>query len=180
MTSRQIANFQFIIEYHKDHPAFPSWLPFANEPQIMLGAMDTEDSKFEVMLGVWKALSDEVPFFLFAFLLISVKMCFFFQICDWPLATLDSRTMEPEYFTVAKSSINVLVGTYYNYGAGVAYSPKQKWYWHPYQNPDEVLIFHHFSKNRWLLNPHTSFLNRNCPKDTQTRKSVEFRVALFF
>ena len=74
MTSRQIANFQFIIEYHKDHPAFPSWLPFANEPQIMLGAMDTEDSKFEVMLGVWKALSDEVPFFLFAFLLISVKM----------------------------------------------------------------------------------------------------------
>ena len=108
------------------------------------------------------------------------KCGFFFQICDWPLATLDSRTMEPEYFTVAKSSINVLVGTYYNYGAGVAYSPKQKWYWHPYQNPDEVLIFHHFSKNRWLLNPHTSFLNRNCPKDTQTRKSVEFRVALFF
>ena len=78
MTSRQIANFQFIIEYHKDHPAFPSWLPFANEPQIMLGAMDTEDSKFEVMLGVWKALSDEVPFFLFAFLLISVKMFGFF------------------------------------------------------------------------------------------------------
>ena len=72
MTSRQIANFQFIIEYHKDHPAFPSWLPFANEPQIMLGAMDTEDSKFEVMLGVWKALSDEVPFFLFC---ISIDFC---------------------------------------------------------------------------------------------------------
>ena len=72
MTSRQIANFQFIIEYHKDHPAFPSWLPFANEPQIMLGAMDTEDSKFEVMLGVWKALSDEVPFFLFR---ISIDFC---------------------------------------------------------------------------------------------------------
>ena len=118
------------------------------------------------------------------FVCISIDFCQnvggFLQICDWPLATLDSRTMEPEYFTVAKSSINVLVGTYYNYGAGVAYSPKQKWYWHPYQNPDEVLIFHHFSKNRWLLNPHTSFLNRNCPKDTQTRKSVEFRVALFF
>ena len=88
--------------------------------------------------------------------------------------------MEPEYFTFARSSLNIGVGTYYNLGAGVAYSPKQKWYWHPYQNPDEVLIFHHFSKNRWLLNPHTSFLNRNCPKDTETRTSVEFRVALFF
>ena len=48
------------IEYHKDHPAFPTWIPLKSEPQIMMGAMDTEDSKFEVMLGVWKALSDEV------------------------------------------------------------------------------------------------------------------------
>ena len=49
-----------------------------SEPQIMMGAMDTEDSKFEVMLGVWKALSDEVPYFLFVFILIFVRMCLFF------------------------------------------------------------------------------------------------------
>ena len=45
----------------------------------MMGAMDTEDSKFEVMLGVWKALSDEVPYFLFALIWIFVKMCLFFS-----------------------------------------------------------------------------------------------------
>ena len=69
----------FFIEYHKDHPAFPTWIPLKSEPQIMMGAMDTEDSKFEVMLGVWKALSDEVPYFLFALIWIFVKMCLFFS-----------------------------------------------------------------------------------------------------
>ena len=51
---------------------------------------------------------------------------------------------------------------------------------YPFQNTREVLIFHQYSKGKFFANPHTSFLNRNCPEDTETRMSVEMRLALFF
>ena len=50
------------FRYHNaDRPPFPTFLSIKhNEPMIMMGSMDTEEYKFEVMLGIWKALSKEV------------------------------------------------------------------------------------------------------------------------
>ena len=50
------------------------------------------------------------------------------------------------------------------------------------QSRSEVLVFHQYSKGWWMSNPHTSFLNKNCPRGTeeQERISAELRVALFF
>ena len=37
-------------------------------------------------------------------------------------------------------------------------------------------------QGKWLANPHTSFLNKNCPagSETEERISAELRVALYF
>ena len=37
-----------------------------------------------------------------------------------------------------------------------------------------------YFQDKFHANPHTAFENRNCPKDTESRISVESRVALYF
>ena len=67
-----------------------------------------------------------------------------------------------------------------NVGGGIIHSPNQKFYYYPFQDTKEVLIFHQYSKGKFFANPHGSFFNKNCPEDTKPRVSVELRVALYF
>ena len=93
---------------------------------------------------------------------------------------MDASTFEPEYQTTTRLSMNFGLMTFNNLAGGPAHSPKQKWWYYPFQSTREVLVFHQYSKGRFFANPHTSFLNKNCPEDTEERVSVEARVALFF
>ena len=104
----------------------------------------------------------------------------FFQICDRPLAVMDASTFEPKFQTRMEFLVNIFLFWFNNLGGGIAYSPKQKWYYYSFQTDREVLIFHQYSKGKFFANPHSSFFNKNCPKDTESRVSVEARVALFF
>ena len=103
-----------------------------------------------------------------------------FQVCDYPLALIDASTFEPEYLSANKISINFGLSTFNNLNGAISYSPKQKWYYYSFQTTKEVLIFHQYTKGRFFANPHSSFLNKNCPKNTEKRISVGARVALFF
>ena len=96
------------------------------------------------------------------------------------MAVIDASTYESEYQSANRVSINLGLVTFNNLNGAVAYSPKQKWYYYSFQNTKEVLVFHQYSKGRFFANPHSSFLNKNCPEDTKMRVSVEARVALFF
>jgi len=147
------------IEFHKEFPEFED---SRSEAKLMMEKLDDEDHKLGVILGVWKPLSPE-------------------KVCDYPLALMDARTFQPENLSKNKLHINFMPGvTFHNLNGAVSYSEDQKWYYYPYQTPLEVLIFHQYSKGKWLNNPHTSFLNKNCPKDSEERISVELRVGLFF
>ena len=95
-------------------------------------------------------------------------------------AVMDARTIDPSHITTYKNTINFGLFKFKNLAAGIAFEPDQKWYYYPFQTSSEVLIFHQYSKDKHLVNPHTSFFNRNCPEDTQERISVEFRLALFY
>ena len=77
-------------------------------------------------------------------------------------------------------SISFGIITFHNLAGGIKYSPKQKWYYYSFQNDKEVLVFHQYSRGKFFANAHGSFLNKNCPEDTEPRVSVEMRVALFF
>ena len=150
-------------EFHAEKPVMVPDNEYASrvESSILMGSLDTEESKLGVLLGVWKPIFPE-------------------KICDHPLAIMDARTFKEEYQTANELSfgfgqidLNIL-------GGGIAHEPDQKWYYYPFQSTKEVLVFHQYSKDRFFANPHTSFFNKNCPQDTKNRMSVEFRVALFF
>ena len=123
--------------------------------------MDDEGSKLGVLLGVWKPIYPS-------------------EVCDHPLAVMDARTFKPDKLHEHKLSINFGFMTFNNLNGFIEHSPEQKWYYYPFQNTREVLVFHQYSKGKFFANPHSSFLNRNCPEDTETRMSVEMRLALFF
>lgn len=134
-----------------------------SEPRALLGHLDTEDEKLGVILGVWKPLSPS-------------------QICDYPLALMDARTFEPKNQILNYLHINMIAFIYNNLNGGITFSPTQKWFYYSRQTPLEVLVFHQYTKGKWLANPHTSFLNKNCPGGTESeeRMSVELRVGLYF
>jgi len=95
---------------------------------------------------------------------------------------MDARTFQPDNQIALSYHMNLLLTTFHNLGGSISYSPDQKWYYYSRQSTSEVLVFHQYSKGRWFSNPHTSFLNKNCPKGTEEdeRISAESRVALFF
>jgi len=147
------------LEFHEEFPVFD--IP-RSEAKLMMEHMDDEDHKLGVILGVWKPLTPE-------------------KVCDYPLAVMDSRTFHPDNLSQNKLHITFWPGvTFHNLNGAISHDKDQRWYYYSYQTPREVLIFHQYSKGKWFSNPHTSFLNKNCPKDSGERISVELRVGLFF
>jgi len=147
-------------QFHEEFGA-PIWFSDQSEANILMGDHDKDGLEFKTLLGVWKPVISK-------------------PICDFPLAVMDARTIDPSYITTYKNTINFGLFKFKNLAAGIAFEPDQKWYYYPFQTSSEVLIFHQYSKDKHLVNPHTSFFNRNCPEDTQERISVEFRLALFY
>jgi len=146
------------VEFHQEFPALDYGY---SEPKILMGDLDDEGNTFGVMLGVWKPIHPAA-------------------VCDHPLAVMDGKTFHPDNQTPNYLHMNLLYFTFHNFNGAISYSPDQKWFYYPFQTTKEVLIFHHYSNGKWLANPHTSFHNKNCPEGSESRMSVELRVALFF
>ena len=144
------------VIFHKTDAAFPG-----SEADILLGNKDDEDSKLAVILGLWKPIHPDT-------------------VCDHPLAVMDARTFSEEDLFPLKLHINFLFATLNNLNGAINYNSTQKWAYYPFQTKDEVLVFHQYTKGRFFANPHTSFVNKNCPKDHGSRVSVELRVGLYF
>jgi hypothetical protein len=71
-----------------------------------------------------------------------------------------------------------IVGMYY-----LVYNPKQRWYYFPRMERDEVVLLKCFDSltdgtARWT--PHGSFDDPNSPTNATTRESIEIRTLLFF
>ena len=115
----------------------------------------------EILLGIWKPISLS-------------------PVCDYPLAVMDSSTLDFDHHIPVDLSVNLPNRTLHFLAADIVHSPEQRWYYYPFQTQKEVLIFHQYSEGKQLANPHTSFLNKNCPKGSASRISVDMRVALFF
>merc|ERR1712079_825148 len=152
-------------EFYKVHDLPGKHLEQMNktEPHALMGDHDTEDEKLGVMLGIWKPLYPS-------------------EVCDYPLAVMDASTFYERNQIVYNLHINFVFAVFNNLNGAISYNPEQKWYYYSKQNTKEVLVFHQYSKGRFFANPHTSFLNKNCPKGTESeeRISAELRVGLFF
>ena len=152
-------------EFHQKYPPLEGYLTSFNdttEPQLLMGAENSETETLKVLLGVWIPILPNSP------------------VCDNPLAIMDARTFDVEHQTLSLTHINFGFLMFHNLGGGIAFDPKQRWYYYPFMTTKEVLVFHQYSEDRFFANPHTSFSNRNCPKDTKSRVSAEMRLALYF
>eukprot|EP00928_Gymnodinium_smaydae_P067507 TRINITY_DN50499_c0_g1_i1.p1 TRINITY_DN50499_c0_g1~~TRINITY_DN50499_c0_g1_i1.p1 ORF type:complete len:359 (-),score=29.24 TRINITY_DN50499_c0_g1_i1:154-1230(-) len=145
-------------EFHKVYPAFDQ----DNAQKLFNGGLLEENEEMRVMLGVWKPISMNT------------------SVCDKPLAIIDASTFVQEDELPFHLHINFGVFTFHNLNGAVAHSPKQKVYYYPFQTEQEVLVFQQYSHGRHFANPHGSFLNPNCPPESQPRLSVELRVGLLF
>ena len=117
------------------------------------------NNRLRAVLGVWK------PIHIAA-------------VCDYPLAIMDASTFDPDHQTLLHRHYSFF--DFHQLGGGIAHSPDQKWFYYPFQTPDEVLVFHQYSRDRFFANPHTAFYNRSCPPGTERRQSVEIRLFIYF
>ena len=145
-------------DFHKTYPP-PS---FVKEQHMLLGNDDTETEEMKVLLGIWKPVMMDTP------------------VCDYPLAVMDARTFVKEQEVLFPIHINFGVFTFHNLNGNIHHHQDQQWYYYPFQNKSEVLVFTQYSKDKHFANPHGSFQNPNCPEDSDHRVSVEMRVAVFF
>jgi len=151
------------LEFHETFPLIDPEHSERNvsEGHVLTGFYDTEELKLGVMLGVWKPLHPN-------------------QVCDFPLAVMDARTFKKEEEVPMRTHFNFIALMFHNLGGSIIHGPEQKWYYYPMQTTKEVLVFHQYTKGRYMANPHTAFENKNCQKNTESRVSTESRVALFF
>merc|ERR1739842_23155 len=97
---------------------------------------------------------------------------------DYPLAIMDARTFKPEHQLKNEIHVNMAFMTFHNLNGAISFSPEQKWAYYPFQTTKEVLVFHQYSSDKFFANPHSSFLNKNCPEGSEERISAEMRLAL--
>jgi hypothetical protein len=135
--------------------------------KCLLGHCDTEDDELGVILGAWVPVM-RTP------------------VCDKPLAMMDASSSSVN--DVTPLTVKIPTGRLFGKTwtrfmiAAINWTPKQKWYYYPYQKSNEMLVFHHWNRDKahaWA-NPHASFTVSGCGDEYEPRVSVEIRIALFF
>lgn len=157
------------LDYHQDDKAredFHSRYPYLeselSESCILSGKTDSKDYKLKVLLGIWKPINPTNIVY------------------DYPLAVMDARTFKPDQQATAPFSAKFGNFVVNNLASGIKSDRHQKWYYYSYQKSNEVLVFHQYSKDKFLCNPHTSFFTGYAPHGIPERVSVECRLALYF
>ena len=145
-------------EFHEEYPTNFLML----EANALLGNKNSTREEMKVLLGIWKPVMMETP------------------VCDNPLAVMDARTFKEDQETPFRFHINFGVFKFNNLNGAIHHHEDQKWYYYPFQKESEVLVFTQYSRGKHFANPHGSFVNTNCPEDSDKRVSVEMRAAIFF
>lgn len=106
-------------------------------------------------------------------------------VCDKPLAIMDSSTSSPNDVTTITASVpsmKLWTKPLSQMFAIVNFNPLQRWYYYSYQTPNEMLLFHHYKRDKTHVwgNPHSSFMVSGCGDEYETRGSTEMRIAVFF
>ena len=135
--------------------------------QCLLGNCDTEQDELGLILGAWVPTNMNSP------------------VCDKPFAVVDASTSQPEDVSV----ISATIPSTERFGksrqqmfAIINWDPSHKWYYYPYQKPNEMLIFHHYNQDKRHVwgNAHSGFQVSGCSDEYDTRSSIEMRIAVFF
>ena len=134
--------------------------------QCLMGRCSNKSEELDVILGVWVPTMNT-------------------PVCDKPLAVLDSSSSDfhdSTPITMALPSMKLFGKTHKQMFSIMNYKPEQKWYYYSYQTPSEMLLFHHYNRDKTNVwgNAHSSFLVSGCGSEYEPRNSIEMRVGVFF
>lgn len=131
--------------------------------RCIMGYCDNNEEELRLVLGAWVPTMST-------------------PVCDKPLAIMDASTISPDDVTTVKAKTNVLGKTQHLMFAFPKWSAVHKWYYYSYQTPSEMLLFHHYNRDKTNVwgNPHSSFTVSGCGDEHESRKSIETRIAAFF
>ncbi len=96
-----------------------------------------------------------------------------------PLAMCDARTIEPADLLPSDLVYRDWVGETYS----VAYNPRHRWYWYPYQSPAEATLLKIYDSavdGRARLTAHTAFDDPTSAPTAPARRSIEIRAMVFW
>ena len=95
-----------------------------------------------------------------------------------PLAVCDAASMRPEDYVPGERRYPDRIGEFY----AIAYSPRQRWYYFPAMQPDEVLLIKCYDSDpsRAQFGGHGAFADPNTPANALPRESIETRTFAFF
>jgi hypothetical protein len=96
-----------------------------------------------------------------------------------PLAIADARSIGTKELFPSARVYPDRVGEVYHY----AFNPEHRWYYFPYMQRNEAVVFKTFDSSRdgrarWTA--HTAFDDPNSPEDAPPRESIEMRTLAFF
>ena len=107
-------------------------------------------------------------------------------VCDKPMAVVDASTTSADEIKTIKVNIPTarMTGkTSQPFMFGIMqWNPFHKWYYYPYQKPNEMMLFHHYNRDKTHIwgNAHSSLMVPGCSDEYETRGSTELRIAVFF
>jgi len=154
----------FDEEWEEFNELYPTLHDGQKVKRALLGQDDSKDDDFKMILGLWVPTRMKTP------------------VCDRPFVAMDLRTSKPTETTTMATHTYFPGALTHHLSSLIKYHPEQKWYYYSYQEPNEVFLFHQYSKDksRWA-NPHTGIYLSGCDSDVyDERSSTEFRVAIFF
>ena len=105
-------------------------------------------------------------------------------VCDWPLALMDSSSSTSDDAVTTLKLTNEFTSKNYRHQifSLANHDPKQRWYYYSYQKPNEMLLFHHYSRDKTYVwgNPHSSISLTGCSDEYESRASFDMRIVVFF
>ena len=166
VNSPHLDNYQNRTEVLDFAGAFAGGKWMREEVSVMRDGNHPDGYAPRMIIGLWKPVHMQTP------------------VCDHPLMLLDSSTFRPEHQVRAHQFFAPFVNGrrvhVKNLAAHLKFDPSQRWYYFHGQTAEEVVVFRHFTFDRFSANIHTSFTRRNCSERSQTRRSIETRATLYW
>lgn len=100
-------------------------------------------------------------------------------VVDQPLVLCDATTVEDHELVAMERRGEERTGEL----QAALHNPRQRWYFYPAMQPDEVLLFKTYDSaddGRTRFTPHSSFSDPLAPADAPARESIESRCLVFF
>ncbi|MEE4661752.1 MAG: CmcJ/NvfI family oxidoreductase [Halieaceae bacterium] len=100
-------------------------------------------------------------------------------VLDQPLVLCDATSVEDGELVAMERRADQRVGEL----QAALHNPRQRWYFYPCMQPDEVLLFKTYDSaedGRARFTPHSSFNDPLAPEDAPARESIESRCLVFF